>query len=84
MADHGLRWRKAPGPVTKVFGAIGAAALLHSLGDQELDAPEPKLVWHTDRSSQLRALAFRLAEEGRDDQGRSVSWRGPPAGIPRS
>jgi len=67
MADDGVRWGKAPGPVTKVLRIIGVAALVHSLGDQELDAPVPKVVWHTDRSSRLRALAFRSAAEGRDD-----------------
>jgi hypothetical protein len=68
MADDGLRWRKVPGPVARVFGSLGVSALVQSLGDQELDAPMPKVVWHTGRSSQLRALAFDLAEAGRDDQ----------------
>jgi hypothetical protein len=67
MADHGLRWRKTPGPVTKVLGSVGVSALVQSLGDQELDEPSPKVVWQTPRSSQLRALAFELAEAGRDD-----------------
>ncbi len=67
MVDHGLRWRRAPGPVTKVFGSIGTAALVNSLGDQELDEPMPKVVWYADRSSHLRALALGLAEAGRDD-----------------
>jgi len=67
MVDYGLRWKKAPGPVAKVLGSIGSVALLRSLGDQELDEPVPKVVWHTDRSMRLRELAFRLVEEGRDD-----------------
>ncbi len=67
MADFELRWRKRPGPVTKALGAIGVVALVNSLGDQELDEPDPKVVWHTARSSALRSLAVELASAGRDD-----------------
>jgi hypothetical protein len=67
MADDGLHWRKVPGPLSKVLGSIGVSALVQSLGDQELDAPSPKVVWQTRRSSQLRELAFDLAEVGRED-----------------
>jgi hypothetical protein len=67
VADHELRWRKSPGRITRALGAIGVGALVHSLGDQELDAAEPKVVWHTPRSSSLRDVAVELAAEGRDD-----------------
>jgi hypothetical protein len=67
MADDGLRWRKVPGPLSRALGSIGVSALVQSLGDQELDAPSPKVVWQTDRSSQLRILAFDLADVGRED-----------------
>lgn len=67
MVDDGLRWRKVPGPVSKALGSLGVSALVQSLGDQEVDEPSPRVVWHTGRSSQLRALAFELAEFGRED-----------------
>jgi hypothetical protein len=67
MADDGLRWRKVPGPVTKLLGSIGVSALVQSLGDQELDAPVPKVVWQTERSSRLLEMAFGLVEVGRED-----------------
>jgi predicted aconitase len=68
MADYELRYRKRPGPVSRILGSIGGSALLQSLGDQELDAPEPKVVWHTGRSAALRDLAFELTGAGVDDQ----------------
>ncbi len=67
MTDVELQYRKSPGLITRALGAIGVGALLQSLGDQELDAPDPKVVWHTERSSALRALAMALAESGRAD-----------------
>jgi hypothetical protein len=68
MADFELRFRKRPGPIARMLGTIGEAALLQSLGDQELDEPEPKVVWHTERSAALRSLAFELAEAGTDER----------------
>jgi hypothetical protein len=67
MADYELRFRKRPGPLSRMLGTIGESALLQSLGDQELDEAEPKVVWHTDRSAALRALAFELVDAGTDD-----------------
>jgi len=50
-----------------MLGTIGESALLQSLGDQELDAADPKVVWHTERSDNLRSLAFELVDRGSDD-----------------
>ena len=68
MADWELRYRKGSGPISRMLGTIGESALLQSLGDQELDATEPKVVWHTERSSALRTLAFELVGAGTDDR----------------
>jgi len=69
VPDHELRYSRAPGPVARLLGALGTGSLLQSLGDQELDEPRPKVVWHTQRSSELRSLAFALVDAGRDDDG---------------
>ena len=68
MADFELRYRRRPGPLSRVLGTIGESALLQSLGDQELDEAEPKVVWHTGRSDALRSLAFALVDAGTDDR----------------
>lgn len=67
MADHELRYRRTPGPIARLLGAVGIRSLVLSLGDQELDEPRPRVVWHTERSSGLRRLAVDLAAAGRDD-----------------
>jgi hypothetical protein len=67
VSDHELVYRRTPGPIARVLGAIGTSSLLRSLGDQELDEPRPKVVWNTVRSSELRHLAFDLVDSDRDD-----------------
>ena len=69
MSEHGLRYSRTPGPIARLLDALGTSSLLKSLGDQELDEPRPKVVWHTGRSSELRDLAFALVDGGRDDDG---------------
>lgn len=69
MSDHELRFSRTPGPIARLLDALGTSSLLQSLGDQELDEPRPKVVWHTQRSSELRDLAFALVDAGRDDDG---------------
>ena len=67
MAVDDLRYRASPGPLRRVLGGIGVGALVRSLGDQELNAAEPRVAWDTDRSARLRALARALVTDGRDD-----------------
>ena len=69
MSDHELRFSRTPGPIARLLGALGTSSLLQSLGDQELDEPHPRVVWHTERSSELRNLAFALVDAGRHDGG---------------
>lgn len=69
MPEHELRYTRTPGPIARLLGALGTRSLLRSLGDQELDEPRPKVVWHTECSSELRDLAFALVDAGRDDDG---------------
>jgi len=68
MADYEFRYRKRPALVTRVLGAVGVGALVTSLEDQELDAPDPKVVTWTERSAALRALAAELVDAGRYDR----------------
>ena len=67
MDDVDLRYTKGPGLVTRVLAAVGVGALVTSIEDQELDAPDPKVVTWTPRSAALRRLAAELVAEGRDD-----------------
>jgi|GEM_PF-4726276 len=68
MGDYRLRYRKGPGLVSRVLGAVGVGALVTSLEDQELDAPDPKVVTWTARSAALRTLAGELVDAGRYDR----------------
>lgn len=68
MPDYELRYRKRSGLVSRVLGALGVGALVASLEDQELDAPDPKVVTWTERSAALRELAGQLVDAGRYDQ----------------